>query len=103
MIAKAINTQDKDTSISNINFTELPKLSQIVNLVYFMIRCIEMIFLIQAWKKVRANAGVPGIDEQTFVHIESDMGVSAFLKEIKDRLISKIYKRQHLLRYNCAC
>ena len=36
--------------------------------------------LMEAWKRVRANKGAPGIDEQDFESIENEIGVRTFLK-----------------------
>ena len=91
MIAKAINTQEKIRVFQHKLYRAAKaKPNRKFGVLYDKMYRNDI--LVQAWKKVRANAGAPGIDEQTFVRIESDMGVSVFLKEIKDRLISKTYK-----------
>ncbi|WP_242837310.1 hypothetical protein [Alkaliphilus transvaalensis] len=41
--------------------------------------------LIEAWKRVKANGGVGGIDQMTFTDIE-DYGVETFLLEIQNEL-----------------
>ena len=45
-----------------------------------------------AWKKVRANEGVPGVDRQSFEYIEDEIGVEALLVEIREELHSKSYR-----------
>jgi len=45
-----------------------------------------------AYAQVRANKGAPGIDQQSFEIIEKDVGVGAFLDEIRKKLIAKRYK-----------
>jgi len=45
-----------------------------------------------AYAQVRANKGAPGIDQQSFEIIEKEVGVGAFLNEIRVKLIAKRYK-----------
>lgn len=42
--------------------------------------------LMEAWRRVRANKGAPGIDEQDFESIEREIGVRTFLKGIRQEL-----------------
>jgi group II intron reverse transcriptase/maturase len=45
-----------------------------------------------AYAQVRANKGAPGIDQQSFERIEREVGVDAFLKGIREKLIARRYK-----------
>lgn len=51
-----------------------------------------------AWRKVRANKGAPGIDEQDFEYIEEQIGIERFLQEIGDELRRQEYCPQPVLR-----
>lgn len=46
----------------------------------------------EAWRRVRANKGAPGIDEHSSVSIETVIGVEAFLAEIGQELHAKTYR-----------
>ena len=48
--------------------------------------------LMEAWRRVRANKGAPGIDEQDFEAIEQEIGVRTFLKDIRRKLKERRYK-----------
>ncbi|TFH12175.1 MAG: hypothetical protein E4H02_13240 [Lentisphaerales bacterium] len=43
----------------------------------------------EAWKRVRANKGAPGIDEQDFEWIEQEHGIRRFLDDIRRELRSQ--------------
>ncbi len=51
-----------------------------------------------AWKRVRANKGAPGIDQQSFDYIENEIGVETFLAEIREELHSKRYRPKPVRR-----
>ena len=52
----------------------------------------------EAWKRVRANKGGPGVDEQDFKYIEEKIGVEQFLKGIREELKSESYRPLPVLR-----
>ncbi len=52
----------------------------------------------EAWKRVKANKGGPGVDEQDFKYIEENIGVEQFLMEIRDELKSESYRPMPVLR-----
>jgi len=52
----------------------------------------------QAWRQVRANGGGPGIDGETIDYIENEIGVMAFLRELRDELKNETYRAQPVKR-----
>jgi RNA-directed DNA polymerase len=52
----------------------------------------------EAWKRVRANKGAPGVDEEDFDYIEENIGVEQFLLEIQEDLKSERYRPLPVLR-----
>lgn len=46
----------------------------------------------RAWKEVRANRGSGGVDGETIEHIEREVGVEPFLKELKEELRTERYR-----------
>ena len=51
-----------------------------------------------AWKRVRANKGAPGVDQQSFDYIEDEIGIETFLAEIGEELHSKRYRSKPVRR-----
>ena len=54
--------------------------------------------LLEAWRRVKANRGAPGIDRQDFEYIEDKIGLDKFLTEIHDDLKDKRYRPKPVLR-----
>ena len=52
----------------------------------------------EAWKKVRANRGAGGVDDETIEYIEKEYGVERFLKEIQTELAEKRYRPEKVKR-----
>jgi group II intron reverse transcriptase/maturase len=52
----------------------------------------------EAWKRVKANKGAPGVDKQDFEYIEDVIGVDQFLAEVREQLKSDLYRPQPVLR-----
>ena len=52
----------------------------------------------EAWKRVKANKGAPGVDKQDFEYIEEVIGVDQFLAEVREQLKSDLYRPQPVLR-----
>ena len=49
--------------------------------------------LMEAWNRVRANGGAPGVDKQSLEAIE-EQGVAEFLADLRERLKSGKYQPQ---------
>jgi group II intron reverse transcriptase/maturase len=54
--------------------------------------------VLEAWKRVKANKGAPGVDRQDFEYIEDVIGVDEFLRGVREQLKSERYRGQPVLR-----
>ena len=54
--------------------------------------------VLEAWKRVKANKGAPGVDKLDFEYIEDVIGVDQFLAEVREQLKSELYRPQPVLR-----
>jgi group II intron reverse transcriptase/maturase len=54
--------------------------------------------VLEAWRRVKANKGAPGVDKQDFEYIENVIGVNQFLVQIREQLKSEQYRPQPVLR-----
>jgi RNA-directed DNA polymerase len=52
----------------------------------------------EAWKRVKANKGAPGVDKVDFEYIEKDIGVERFLAEVRQELKTYQYRPEPVLR-----
>ena len=52
----------------------------------------------EAWKRVKANKGGAGVDEQDFKTIEEEIGIEQFLIKIREELKSESYRPMPVLR-----
>jgi RNA-directed DNA polymerase len=54
--------------------------------------------MLEAWKRVKANKGGPGVDEQDFRYIEDEIGIEKFLTELREELQNESYRPLPVLR-----
>jgi RNA-directed DNA polymerase len=52
----------------------------------------------EAWKRVRANKGAPGIDDESIIRIETEIGVQNFLEQIYEELKAQRYRSRPVKR-----
>ena len=52
----------------------------------------------QAWRQVRGNHGGPGIDGETIEYIEEEIGVPAFLQDLRDQVKAQTYRPEPVKR-----
>ena len=54
--------------------------------------------MLEAWKRVKANKGGPGVDGQDLRCIEDEIGIDKFLKELREELKNESYRPLPVLR-----
>jgi len=94
---RAINVRNKVSDLqAKLSHAAKQSLDRKFGVLYDKIYREDVIW--EAWKRVRANKGGPGVDEQDFTYIEEKIGVEQFLKGIRDELKSESYRAQPVLR-----
>jgi len=94
---KAINVRNKVSDLqSKLSHAAKQSLDRRFGALYDKIYREDV--LLEAWKRVRANKGAPGVDEQDFQYIEEVIGIDEFLAEIRQELKSDRYRPQPVLR-----
>jgi RNA-directed DNA polymerase len=93
----AINVRNKVSDLqSKLSYAAKQSLDRKFGSFYDKIYHEDVIW--EAWKRVKANKGGPGVDEQDFEYIEENIGVEQFLMEIRDELRSERYRPLPVLR-----
>jgi RNA-directed DNA polymerase len=54
--------------------------------------------MLEAWKRVKANKGGPGVDDQNFRYIEDEIGIEDFITELREELKNESYRPLPVLR-----
>ena len=93
----AINVRNKVSDLqSKLSHAAKQSLDRRFGALYDKIYREDIMF--EAWKRVKANKGAPGVDKQDFGYIEDEIGVNQFLAEIRTELKEYRYKPQPVLR-----
>ena len=94
---RAINVRNKVSDLqSKLSHAAKQSLDRRFGALYDKIYREDIMF--EAWKRVKANKGAPGVDKQDFEYIEDEIGVDQFLAEIRTELKEYRYKPQPVLR-----
>jgi len=94
---RAINVQSKVSDLqSKLSHAAKQSLDRRFGALYDKIYREDVI--LEAWKRVAANRGAPGVDRQDFEYIEDVIGVDQFLMEVREQLKSERYRPQPVLR-----
>ena len=97
MLEGAINVRNKVSDLqTKLSHTAKQSLDRKFGALYDKIYREDVIW--EAWKRVKANKGGPGVDEQDFKYIEENIGVEQFLMEIREELKSESYRPMPVLR-----
>jgi len=87
----AINVRNKVSDLqSKLSHAAKQSLDRRFGALYDKIYREDIMF--EAWKRVKANKGAPGVDKQDFEYIEDEIGVDQFLAEIRTELKEYRYK-----------
>jgi group II intron reverse transcriptase/maturase len=93
----AINVQSKVSDLqSKLSHAAKQSLDRRFGALYDKIYREDVV--LEAWKRVAANRGAPGVDRQDFEYIEDVIGVDQFLREVRAQLKSERYRPQPVLR-----
>lgn len=94
---RAINVQSKVSDLqSKLSHAAKQSLDRRFGALYDKIYREDVV--LEAWKRVKANKGAPGVDRQDFEYIEDVIGVNQFLMEVREQLKSERYRPQPVLR-----
>lgn len=97
MLERAINVQNKVSDLqAKLSHAAKQSLERKFGALYDKVYRGDV--LGEAWKRVRANKGAPGVDQQDFEYIETVIGVGQFLCDIWEELNEYRYKPQPVLR-----
>ena len=97
MLKGAINVRNKVSDLqSKLSHAAKQSLDRRFGALYDKVYREDVI--LEAWKRVRAKKGAPGVDEEDFEYIENVIGVDQFLVEIRQELKSEQYRPQPVLR-----
>jgi group II intron reverse transcriptase/maturase len=93
----AINVRDKVSDLQcKLSHAAKQSLDRKFGALYDKIYREDVIW--EAWRRVKANKGAPGVDRQDFEYIENIIGVDQFLLEVREQLKSELYRPQPVLR-----
>ena len=97
MLIGAINVRNKVSDLqSKLSHAAKQSLDRRFGALYDKIYREDVV--LEAWKRVKANKGAPGVDRQDFEYIEDVIGVDQFLLEVREQLKSERYRPQPVLR-----
>ena len=98
MIAEGLNTYECRLQVFQRKLTLTAKSNSRRKFGILYDKVCWMETLEEAWKRVRANKGAPGVDGRSIYYIEAEYGVERFLKEIQAELINKTYQPEKVRR-----
>lgn len=97
MSAKAINMRDKVSGLqSKLSHAAKQSPDRKFGALYDKVYREDVVY--EAWKRVRANRGAPGVDELDFRYIEQVMGLDVFFTEVIQELKEYTYEPTPVLR-----